>query len=322
MLLDMKYEDLLELISQKSGISREELEKRINSKLEELSNLISKEGAAHIVANELGVNLSQEDKELKIKDILPGMRLLSLAVKVVNVYETREYQRNGHKGRVLSMLVADETGSTRLVVWDENIIDKLSNIKEGDILKIRGASCKSNINGFKELHLGSNSQVQINPENVTIGDVLVKPQYPKKKINELAEGDYVEVLGTIVDISDPRFYEICPECKRRAKPTIEGTYSCETHGIIQPTYAPLISFFLDDGTATIRVVAFREQVEFLLDLTKEEILLLKENPHKMESLRQNILGRQILIAGRVVRNELSGQLEFIANAIKEAEVKK
>ena len=47
------YEKLLDRISRSSGLAKEEIEKKVEAKKAKLSGLISKEGAAQIVAAEL-----------------------------------------------------------------------------------------------------------------------------------------------------------------------------------------------------------------------------------------------------------------------------
>jgi len=54
-----KYITLVEMISAGSGINPEELEKRIEARRAKLSGLISKEGAAIIIASELGVKVDR-----------------------------------------------------------------------------------------------------------------------------------------------------------------------------------------------------------------------------------------------------------------------
>ena len=49
-------------------ISPSELDARIKEKINELSGLISEEGAAHIIANELGIELTKSAGKLKILD--------------------------------------------------------------------------------------------------------------------------------------------------------------------------------------------------------------------------------------------------------------
>ncbi|MBU0930273.1 MAG: DUF2240 family protein [Nanoarchaeota archaeon] len=313
---NLTYEQIIELILEKSVISKEELDVKINSKLKELSDLISKEGAAHIVANELGVKIVTIPKTLKIRDVLPGMRLVGLTAKVINLYETREFVRNGKKARVSSMLIGDESGTTRLVLWDETQINSVKDLKESDILKIRGAYCKEN-NGYKELHLGNNSQLIINPEGESVGDVLVRQQLIRKNISDLNENDSVEIIGTVVQLFEPRFYEACPECGKKVKP-IDGTFKCDTHNTVIPKDVPLINFFFDDSTANIRVVLFRDQVLNLLEKTEDELQEIKNSPEKFDKLKSDILGKQLLIRGRTTKNEMFNRLEFVANYIQEA----
>lgn len=313
---NLTYEQIIDLILEKSSISREELNNKINLKLKELSDLISKEGAAHIIANELGVKIIALPQTLKIKDVLPGMRLVGLTAKVINIYETREFTKNGKKSRVSSILIGDETGTTRLVFWDENQINSIKDMKESDIIKIRGAYCKEN-NGYKELHMGNNSQLSINPEGESVGDILVRSQVMKKNISDLNENDNVEIIGTIVQLFEPRFYEACPSCGKRIKP-VDGTFKCDTHNVVIPKYVPLINFFFDDSTANIRVVLFRDQVYTLLERTESELQEIKNSPEKFDQLKSEILGKQLLIRGRVTRNEMFNKLEFVANYIQEA----
>ena len=64
------YLELLEKISNVSGVAKEEIERKIEAKRAKLSGLVSKEGAAQIVAAELGVNFEKEkikkNKKLRV----------------------------------------------------------------------------------------------------------------------------------------------------------------------------------------------------------------------------------------------------------------
>lgn len=313
---NLTYEQITNTILSNSNLTKEELENKINLKLKELSDLISREGAAHIIANELGIKLITVPSSLKIENVLPGMRLVTLTAKVINIYETREFTKNEKKSRVSSMLIGDETGTTRLVIWDDVIIKSLEQLKEDDIIKIKGAYCKEN-NGFKEVHLGNNSQLLINPEGEFVGNVLVRQQLTRKKISELTENDNVELLGTVVQLFEPRFYDVCPECNKSIK-LVDGNFRCEKHNIVTPKHAPLINFFFDDSSANIRVVVFRDQALRLVEKTEEELRQIKESPQKFDILKSEVLGKQLLIKGRVTRNDMFNRLEFVANNIQEA----
>ena len=63
---DENYVRILEKMAKASGLDKEELERRVEAKRAKLSGLISKEGAAQVIAAELGINFDNE--KLKIKN--------------------------------------------------------------------------------------------------------------------------------------------------------------------------------------------------------------------------------------------------------------
>jgi len=128
------------------------------------------------------------------------------------------------------------------------------------------------------------------------------------------EDNNVEVLGTIVQVFDPRFFELCPTCNKRARPK-DDKFACEVHGIVDPTYSYLINFFLDDGTENIRTVCFRDQAEKLANKNKEQMLEIKKNINEFDKIKTELLGEQVKIIGRVKKNEMFDRLELIANTV-------
>ena len=62
----LPLQDIINKIKEKTELSEAEINSKINQKLDQLSGLISKEGAAHIIANELGVkNTYQKYSEVR-----------------------------------------------------------------------------------------------------------------------------------------------------------------------------------------------------------------------------------------------------------------
>ena len=54
------YHQLVDFISKNSGLSNEDIERRIEAKQAKLAGLISKEGAAQVVAAELNINFDKQ----------------------------------------------------------------------------------------------------------------------------------------------------------------------------------------------------------------------------------------------------------------------
>ncbi len=326
-MIGLKYEDVINKIKESSGLSQQDIDDKIQKKMDQLSGLISREGAAHIIANELGVKVfdaASSTRRYQIKELNPLQKYVEVLAKVIRLYEVRTFQREERTARVCSMLIGDETGACRLVLWDEKLIDLVANnkIKENDLILVKNAYIKEN-NGFKEIHLGSNAQLEINPEGESLGEVQQsqKRETPRKKLNELKENDYAEVFGFIVQVFDPAFYDACPECNKKLEKS-ETLYTCKEHGAVEPNPVMILNFILDDSTDNMRVVCFRDIAESVLGLSTKEVQTMKEDITKMQELKEKLSAKPLLVIGRVRKNEMFDRLELTANEVKEADPKK
>ncbi|MEK6936542.1 MAG: hypothetical protein AABW58_00555 [Nanoarchaeota archaeon] len=309
----ISYADIIKRIQQETNISEQEIELKVKEKLIKLSDLITKEGAAHIIAHELGVKIFQPVGKLTIDKLIAGMNSVNLLCKVTKIFGIREFKTEKRQGKVANLLVGDETGIVKLVMWDTNQIKLLedSQIKESTILKIKNGYVKEN-NGFKEFHLGNRSQIIINPENekVEIKETQIQQEFIKKQIKDLNDNDVnVSVFGTITQIFEPRFYEACPDCNKKVR-LYDGKFICDVHGSVQEKLVPIINFIFDDGTESIRTTAFRNQAEQIIEKTAQELYELRQYPEKIEELRTKILGKQIHILVKVNKNEMFDRKEL------------
>jgi len=323
-MINIPYDQILEKLKKEANISEQDLNEKIDDKMKQLSGLVSKEGAAHIIANELGIKLfEQTSGKLQIKNIVAGLRNVETVGKVLQAYELREFNTNNRQGKVASCLIGDETGKIRVVMWG-NQAENINSIKEGSIIKIIGSYVREN-NGFNELHLNERSKLIINPEGETVEVKQISSE--RKPINQLAENDYnVEILATIVQVFDPRFFEICPQCNKRLKIDNEN-FLCPKHDKVEPDYSYVLNLIADDGTDNIRTVFFREHMEKLINLNREKVLEYRQNPEKFEEVKTDLLGNIIKINGRVKKNIFFDRLEFVANNVSpnpdpEEEIKK
>ncbi|MBW3019537.1 hypothetical protein KY329_05130 [Candidatus Woesearchaeota archaeon] len=313
-MIRMPLSEMVGKIGQKTGLSEADVLAKIEDKCKSLSGLISKEGAAHIVANELGVKLVESSG--KIKDLYPGMRSVDIVGRITNVYEVREFSRaDGTNGKVGSFVLGDETGTMRMVCWG-NKTDIIDTLSEGSVVKVTATQVRENNRGFKECHLTDQSQVEV--DNAQIGEVK-RNSAARISLKDLKEdGQYVEVLGTVVQVFDPRFFEVCPDCGGRLKEH-EGQWFCDQHSAVAPDYSYLVNVYVDDGTENIRVVLFRAQAEQLLNKSKEEMISFRTNPDSFEPLKTELLGEQFRFIGRGKHNKFFDRLEFVANKVYKAE---
>jgi len=305
----MPLQDIISVIIDKSGLSREEVIDKINNKKKQLADLVSDEGAAHIIANELGIKLFEHSGKLKIKNVLSGMRAIELVAKVQKIFDVKEFDKGNVKGKVATLIVGDETGTIRVVLW-HNLTDYINKIKVGDIIKITDGIVKEN-QDRKEIHLNEKSNIIINPEGEIIEDKAISE---RKNIIDLREGDIATVLATIVQVFDMKFFDVCPECRKKI---VNG--SCLVHGNVTPQTSYILNLFIDDGTENIRAVLFSKQAEQFLKKTNEELSAYKDLPQSFEEIKNSLLGMIVKIEGKVKNNQFFNRNELVVDSIKEAD---
>lgn len=301
-------------------ITPAELELKMKEKINELSGLITEEGAAHILANELGIELfNAETAQLKIKEIYAGMRNIATLGKVMRKYEVREFAKEDRTGKVASLMLGDETGTIRVVFWNAQV-DEWEKLQENDVIVVENVYVRENREN-KEIHINDKSRIKINPPDVyvEVSAVPTRPPFERKSIAQLQPGEEgVEVMATIVQVFDPRFFSICSQCGKKATESGSG-YNCVDHGAVQPTISYVVNATLDDGTSTIRGVFFRNQANHLIGKTEEEMARYRENMAAFEQVKTDLLGEQFKVKGRVKQNEYFGRLEFNAQIVEKAD---
>src|SRR3989344_4401151 len=170
MINSLGFEQILDRLKEK-GLSNDEIEIKIKSKMEQLSGLVSREGAVHIIANELGIKVFEEVGEIKINNAKAGMRNVNLNGKVTLVFEVREFKTEKREGKVGSFIAGDETGTIRVVLWDNEHLNLLEKeIKPDTIIRVEDGYIREN-RGYKEIHLNNKSKLILNPINIKINEV-------------------------------------------------------------------------------------------------------------------------------------------------------
>jgi len=313
-MIGLNYEQIIEKIKKEKGLEESGIKERIDEKLKQLGDLVSLEGAAHIVCHELGVKVYEDARRvLKINEVVAGITSVDIIGKVVNVYGVREFNKNNRQGKVGSLLIGDESGVMRVAIWDNNLIQHIESgaLREGRIIEVKNGYVKEN-NGLRELHLGSRASIAFDAaENIEVKQTNVQ-QRELKKIGELNPGENVAVNGYVVQVFEPRFYDACGGCYKKVR-SENGKLVCEEHGETVARKIPILNFYLDDGSGNIRVVAFRENVNKILPGLNNE---------NFEGLRDGLMGKLMMLSGKVVRNEMFDRDELIVNDSEDVDADK
>jgi len=326
-MLQMPISDVISKIGEHSGLSDDDIKGKIKAKLDSLNGLVSEEGAAYIIANELGVKLFEKQtnsKELQIKDILAGMKSVDTMGKVTRIFETRTFTKDGAESKVGNFIIADETGPMRIVLWDTQRIKLIEDgsIKEGDVVSIKNGYVRTNKfqGGSKEIHLGLRGQlvleegVEINvevPKKTEEGDGRSPAQ--EVRIIDAKPGGNYKISGTIVKGYSPFIYQSCGDCGKKARDEA-GKFTCAEHGEVTPQPAMVLNFVVDDGTENIRCTAFRETAENLLG-SKASDLQDMTDEDKEQKTYDALAGIEVDVEGFVKENTQFSRIEMSVNKV-------
>jgi replication factor A1 len=188
-----------------------------------------------IEALEWGVQPSEPVSHwTKIADLKEGGRNINVVARVSKIGELREFtRREGTTGRVVSVLLEDETGTIRLSLWDEDV-NLTNEFEAGSILSVENGYTRLSM-GYLGLNAGQNSRISINPEGVDVATSRLEDKIVD--IKDLVEGQSnVYIRGRVLEAPEIREVE-----------TARGS-------------AVVASFRIDDNTGEARVSVWRDLV--------------------------------------------------------------
>jgi replication factor A1 len=206
--------------------------------------------------------------KVAIAQLSTEMRDVDIEGKVVSIAEIKTFEKGSKKGRLRSTVVGDESGSTRVTFWNDDV-DKIDRLREGDTVRIKHAYVKEGFRGGVEIHIGQRGEIEINPgdlnlESLDLSQLQTTPSFRPVRlrisdIDESIVNKGVEISGMIVAVQDSSPFYL--------------SYTCTVHGgVKKPVPLLLYKVTLDDGSGnTTRVTAFDAVGQKLLGMTAEEM---------------------------------------------------
>jgi replication factor A1 len=227
------YEDL-----DTDDVSIEEFREAVESKVEQMGGLADEETAAMLIAHEV------DDGEVNgVADIEPEMDEVKFLAKVTSVGDVRTFERDDDEqpeGRVVNVEVADETGSVRVSLWDEQAEAASDELEVGQVLRIKGRP-KDGYNGVEV----SVDQMEVDDDEEI--DVQVQDEYAVEDLS-LGISD-VNLVGEVLSTEDVRTFD--------RDDGSEGKVS---------------NLVLGDETGRVRITLWDDQAETALDLDPGEVV--------------------------------------------------
>jgi len=163
------------------------------------------------------------------------------------------------------------------------------------------------------LHLSSFSDIKKSDKNIE--DVEEDISNEQVFIKDSDVGKNLKTRAVIVQIFDPKFFKVCPNCGKKVERAAEG-YECKEHGKMEPKERALLSLVLDDGSDSIRAVMFSEQIE-QLGINHNDL-----KPENFSGKRGEIEGGEFFFIGRVKQNKVFNNTEMLVNNVQEVDIDK
>lgn len=322
----MSLEEIIDGIVKKTSFSRDEIRQKIEKKQIELGRLVSSEGAAHIVAKEYDVEITNSvgiaKRNLQIKNIDIGMKNVTFSGRIFKLSSVTEFKRSdGSSGRVANLFLGDSSGFCKVAIWDDQVrLLEEETVRIGDAVKIIGGFARENIYGDVEVSLGKFGKIAAAedvylPPAEELARIFGGVENQRSEIKNVLPGNF-EVKATVVDVLRGNFiFSVCPTCGKKLEINNE-TARCAEHGEVEPNTAVVINAIIDDGTGDLRAIFFRDRAEKFAGITAEELSQL--NPEqRLEVVKQKVLGKELLLLGKVKNNKVFNRIEMLIDEIKE-----
>jgi len=240
-----------EILSKRGELSEEQILTLIEEKKKEGRGLLSEEGAARLVAEELLIQTrGTELGRMQVKDLVSGLNDVTISGRVLLAWPPQQFQRkDGTPGRVMRIVLVDKSDRIRCAIWDRHV-DVLSHTGDlqGRVIRIGHAYTRQGLSGDTEVHAGERSSIQIDPKDMPTSDL---PEFMDlfTPLGDLAPGtNQVNAIGVVQ--APPRHY----------------TFNK------QDRTGSVLRTIIGDESGAIPVVAWNERAEELREIKNGEIL--------------------------------------------------
>ncbi len=244
----------------------------------------------------------------KIDDLDEDDQDVIIIGRIIELYDIREFERDdGTSGYVKNLEIADDTGSIRIVLWDN---DAKKEFEMGQAIKLQNPRIGLDRDNRIEATVTRNTAVlepsQSELDKLPSQEELMDAIYVSKTIESLAEDDTnVCVTGRIIDVStDKIILKKCPNCRANVDESDmeDGCQYCG-HVFDEPNYILMIPTRIEDETGEIQVTFFDNLAEELIGMEKGEVISLAEEGLGIEDKLQDLQGQTIEIIANVSFDE-------------------
>ncbi|MGD0978171.1 MAG: OB-fold nucleic acid binding domain-containing protein [Candidatus Bathyarchaeia archaeon] len=247
----MSFDEIVErILSSCPGVSRESVLEKLEAERSRAGGLISDEALLRMIAAGFGCEILGGEATVHVllmRDLIPGLNGISVVGRVVAVFSPRAFNGN-RKGRFASLLIADESGVLRVVLWNDKAgLAESGGVKVGEIVRFRHGYTREDFGGKVEVHIGEKCIVEVNPADVKSKDYPSIGKFTTKidELSNVQKGHKVNLAGTVKRLGSVSEFE-------RSDSSV----------------GKVMRFILSDGSREVAVVVWNEKVDEIEGLVK------------------------------------------------------
>jgi replication factor A1 len=201
----MTTQDIIQEIQRQNPlISQEQILERLQAERERTGGLLGDETLLRLIAAKYGVQVQQNTIHscgiLSTSRLFAGLYDVTVAGHLIAVFPAKTFQGAEKSGKFATLMLADKDGLLRVVLWNEKAeLVERGELKSGQTVRLLHGYTREDRYGKTELHLGTKSQIESEPE--TQADHYPHIEKFTAKINTLnINSGCVNISGAVKEI--------------------------------------------------------------------------------------------------------------------------
>ncbi|MBM4400381.1 MAG: hypothetical protein FJ045_00345 [Crenarchaeota archaeon] len=199
----MTAEEIIQqILSKHPEVSRNQILENLETEKSKTGGLIADETLLRLIAARYGVEILNDRvyRKLSISHLVPGLNDVTVTGRVVAVYPPRTFE--GEKsGKFASLMIADKDATLRVILWNDKVeVIEAGELKAGQIVRFSHGYTREDREGKAELHLGSKSQIEVEPKNIKADEYSSIGKFATKISKITQAHKNIHLTGTVKEL--------------------------------------------------------------------------------------------------------------------------
>ena len=199
----MTAEEIIQqILSKHPEVSREQVLGNLETEKNKTGCLIADETLLRLIAARYGVEILQNKiyRQLSLSHLVPGLNDVTVTGRVVAVYPPRTFEGE-RPGKFATLLIADKDATLRVILWNEKVdVIESGELKTEQVIRFSHGYTREDRNGKTELHLGTRSQIEVDPKNVNADEYPSIDKFATKIAEITQAHNNIHLTGTVKEV--------------------------------------------------------------------------------------------------------------------------